>query len=159
MRPDGNTTWFVFVQTERVGGFPNWLSKETKQLKKYRLWCHKCTNFLLKISQLMPNKPQIFSNVIVFKQSIFLDIRHKGWNYWAFARGLKWFYFFIFSKAVEFWGLVGLLSSSPIPSFHVGFKSIYCYGWRKPKKTTTKKHLYAHGGCGSSDVNWISYVN
>lgn len=68
------------------------------------------------------------------------------------------FYIFIFSKAVDFWGLVGLLSSSPIPSFQVGFKSIYCCSWRKPK-IKIKIHLYANGGCGSPDANGISYTH
>ena len=59
---------------------------------------------------------------------------------------LSVFFFFFFFKAVDFWGLVELLSSSPIPCFHVGFKSIYCFGWRKPKKkkkADMKIHLYS----------------
>lgn len=45
-------------------------------------------------------------------------------------------------EAVDLWGFVGLLSSWPIPCFHVGFKSIYSFGCRKPKKADMKVHLY-----------------
>lgn len=108
--------------------------KEKKKLKKYRPWYHKCEIFLLKISNSKTNKPQIISNVIVFKQStafsLTYDIKVGITEPLPEVLGS---YLFIFSKAVDCWGLVGLLSSSPIPSFHVGFKSIYCCGWRKPK--------------------------
>lgn len=133
--------------------------KKKTELKKDRPWYHKCGKFLSKMSNSKTNKPPFISNVLVLKQatavSLTYDIKVGITEPLPEVLG---FYLFIFSKAVDFWGLVGLLSSSPIPSFHVGFKSIYCCGRRKPK-IKIKIHLYANGGCGSSDANWISYVH
>lgn len=144
--------WEVFPRSNQ--------KKEKKLLQKYRPWYHKCENFLLKISNSKPNKPRLISNMIVFQQTTAFSLTYdiKVWITESLPEVFGVFLIFIFSKAVDFWGLVGLLSSSPIPSFHVGFKSIYCCGWRKPR-IKIKLHLYANGGCGSSDANWISYVH
>ena len=82
---------------------------------------------------------------------IFLDISWKMLIFGVHVNTFSAFFFFFFFFVVlcsSFWGLVELLSSSPIPCFHVGFKSIYCFGWRKPKKKKKKKadmkiHLYS----------------
>lgn len=120
--------WEVFPSSNQKG------KKNKNNKKKYRLWYHKCENIHSKISNSNPNKPQIISIVIVFKQtsafSLTYDIKVGITEPLPEVLG---FYLFIFSKAVDFWGLAGLLSSSPIPSFQVGFKSIYCCSWRKPK--------------------------
>lgn len=125
-----DNTKFMYIQYKYI--------QETS-VRNYTFWA-KLTHNIQNIGLKMENKNDIvllsqINNLICYAY-IFLDISPKKMLELLSPCQCQpeFIYLFIFGKAVDFWGLVGLLSSSPIPCFHVGFKSIYCFGWRKPKK-------------------------